>query len=152
MAAKYAETSIGYDTAFGLNEFQQPKLKSEIETLRDIVLFICYARPGQYPSLPQLGMDLQEMLYSHYDDISEADIKNQLIQNCNMLDVYITAGMLDVKKMKYNNQPSLIIYVEGTATYPTGYMSDRVGSTSKRYIGLSLDDLGSLIYNESEVN
>ena len=37
MAANYAITSIGYDTTFELNEFNEPRIRSEIETLKDVL-------------------------------------------------------------------------------------------------------------------
>lgn len=39
MSAVYAETSIGYDGTFELNEFNQPKISSEIETIKKFYFY-----------------------------------------------------------------------------------------------------------------
>ena len=58
-----ADTNIGYDCTFELNEFNEPKLSSEIETIKNTLLFILFSKPGQYPSLPQIGIDINSYLY-----------------------------------------------------------------------------------------
>ena len=70
MAANYETSSIGCDVTFELNEFNNPRIKSEIETLKDIILFILFSRPGQYPSLPQIGLNIRDYLYDFYDEIN----------------------------------------------------------------------------------
>jgi hypothetical protein len=60
------EPNIGYDTTFELNEFNEHRLRSEIELIKNTILFILFAKPGQYPSLPHIGLDIQSMLYSFY--------------------------------------------------------------------------------------
>ena len=47
--------SIGYDGTFELNEFNEPKLASEIEVVKNIILTVLFFKPGQYPSLPTIG-------------------------------------------------------------------------------------------------
>lgn len=150
MAATYAETSIGYDGTFALNEFNQPKLSSEIETVKNVLLFILFAKPGQYPSLPYIGLNLQEMLYSFYDEINETDLKNKCCEQCKMLGVYIQNNVIDFKKTIYQGKPSLMIHIEGTETYPNGYMADKVGNSTKYLIGITLNDINEMIYNTNK--
>ena len=77
--ANYAIGSIGYDTTFELNEFNEPKLRSEMETLKNVLLFVLFTKPGQYPSLPTVGLNIGSSLYEFYDEIDVDDIKTQII-------------------------------------------------------------------------
>lgn len=141
--------NIGYDTAFALNEFSKPKLRSEIELVKDVVLFILFAKPGQYPSLPTIGLDIETMLYSFYDEINEDDLKTQIIDQCEALGAYFQSGTIQLKKIKYHNEPSLLIHIEGEESYPSSYKVDGIDNVNKYLIGITFDDMKNLIYNVS---
>lgn len=140
---------IGYDTTFELNEFGQPKIQSEIELIKNIILFVLFSKPGQYPSLPHIGLDIQSQLYSFYDELDVEDLKVQLSGQCEILGAYFSQGTIDVKKTKYKNQPSLLIHIEGSETYPDGYMRDSIGTVNRYLIGITFDELNKMIYNIS---
>lgn len=141
--------SLGYDATFELNEFNQPRIRSEIEVVKNIIMFILFTKPGQYPSLPMIGLDIEGMLYSFYDEINTDKIKENLIKQCNALGYYFDAGMVAIEKMIYKNQPSLLIHVEGTETYPDGYMKDNINNSDRYLIGITFDELNKMIYSES---
>lgn len=147
MAANYAITSIGYDTTFELNEFNEPRIRSEIETLKDVLLFVLFSKPGQYPSLPMIGMDIGSNLYEFYDELNVEDLKTQIIDQCNILGSYINSGSIAIKKIKYKGKPSLIIHIEGTETFPPEYKSDQIGKSNRYMIGITYNDLDQMIYN-----
>lgn len=147
MADNYAVGSIGFDTTFELNEFNEPRIRSEIETLKDVLLFVLFAKPGQYPSLPQIGMDIGSELYEFYDEIDIDDFKSQLIEQCEMLGTYISAGSINIQKLIYKDQPSMIIDVQGSETFPAGYKHDQIGDSSRYMIGITYDELNNMIYS-----
>ena len=147
----FNEVTIGYDPCFELNEFNEPRLKSEIELTKDIVLFICLSTPGQYPSLPYIGLDLQSILYSHFDEISERDIQEKLIAQCQALNHPIKDGTVSIKKTVYKGDNSLLLHIEGTESYPNGYKRDGNSDTTAYLIGITLDELKRLIYNVNTV-
>lgn len=147
----FDSVTVGYDPCFELNEFNEPRLKSEIEMIKDIVLFVCLSSVGQYPSLPYIGLDLQSILYSHFDEISENDIKEKLISQCQALNRPIKDGTVSVKKTVYKGVNSLLIHIEGTESYPPGYKRDTNSDTTAYLIGITLDELKKLIYNVNTV-
>lgn len=147
MAANYVSAGIGYDTTFELSEFSEPRIRSEIETIKDVILFILFSKPGQYPSLPQIGLNIESMLYSFYDELDVADLKNQIIEQCNALGAYINGGSILIQKTRYKNKPSLIIHIEGSETFPSSYKSDRIDATNRYLIGITYDDINKMIYN-----
>ena len=145
--ANYATNSIGYDLSFELNEFNEPRLKSELELIKDVILYVLFAKPGQYPSLPMIGMDIARRLYSHYDELDPDELKDELIAQCKALGTYIDSGMVSIIKTKYHDQPSLLIHIEGKEKFPDGYMSDKVGNSAQYLIGITFDELDQMVYN-----
>lgn len=143
----YSENSIGYDCTFQVNEFGKPKLSSEIETLKNALLFITNSKPGQYPSIPYLGLDFENILYSFFDEIDEEEIKTKIVDQCALIGIYFSNYTIQIKKMKYQGQPALLINLSGTETYPPGYMVNRNEKQSQYLIGITLDELGKMIYN-----
>lgn len=140
---------IGYDTTFELNEFSKPRIRSEIEVVKNTIMFILFCKPGQYPSLPHIGLDIQSLLYSFYDEINTDELKSDLITQCEALGVPIKSGIVDIKKIRYKDQPSLFIHIEGDEDYPSSYMKDTSGSSNKYMIGITFDELNKMIYNVS---
>lgn len=140
---------IGYDTTFELSEFRVPRIRSEVETAKNIILFILFAKKGQYPSLPMIGMDIGSMLFSFYDEIDCDAIKNEIIEQCEALKFYFESSILGVKKAIYKNKPSLLISICGKETYPSNYMKDHI-ATNSYLIGITYDELNKLIYDIKE--
>ena len=143
----YLGTNIGYDTTFELNEFNEPRIRSEIEVVKDIILFILFAKPGQYPSLPHIGLDIQSKLYSFYDELDESDLKFKINDQCKAMGMYLNEGVVQIKKTKYKGHPSLMISIEGSEQYPSGYMRDHINNTNRYLIGITFDELNRMIYN-----
>lgn len=142
---KYNE--LGYDTTFELNDFKQPRIRSEVELIKNTILFVLFAKPGQYPSLPTIGLDIQNRLYSFYDEIKEEDLQLQIIEQCEALGVYFDKGNVAIRKTIYNKQPSLLIHIEGTESYPDDYMNDSANKSNRYLIGITYDEMKRMVYN-----
>lgn len=138
---------VGCDTTFELNEFGEPRMRSELETVKDILLFILFTKPGQYPSLPTLGYDIGSKLYSFYDDIREDDIIEDVCSQCEALRPYFNNGQIALKKDKYNDQPSMLISISGSESFPAGYRNASRNNNSRYMIGITYDDLHKMIYD-----
>lgn len=144
-----ADNKIGYDLTFELNEFNQPKLKSPIELVKNVLMFILFTKPGQYPSLPALGLNIESLLYSFYDELNTEDLKKRIIEQCRALSVYFDEGSIQLVKTKYKGQPSLMIKVAGEEKYPSGYLRDTYNKSNGYLIGISFNELNQLVYNIS---
>lgn len=141
------EFGIGYDTTFELNEFGKPRIRSELEVVKNTILFLLFCKPGQYPSLPHIGLDIQSLLYSFYDEIDTDAIKNDLITQCEALGVCIKQGIVDIKKTIYKGQPSMFIHIEGFDNVSARYVQNSGSSSNKYMIGITFDELNKMIYN-----
>lgn len=140
-------TSLGYDVTFSLDAFGKPKIRSEIELIKNTVLFVLFSKPGQYPSLPNIGLDIGSLLYSFYDEIDNNDLKSKIASQCNALGFYFDNGNIDVRKTIYRGKPSLMIHIEGNETLPSGYNSK--DNSNKYLIGITFNELDKMIYNIS---
>lgn len=147
MAANYAITSVGFDTTFELNEFNEPRIRSELEVIKDTLLFVLFSKPGQYPSLPMIGLDIGSNLYEFYDELDVDTLKSQITDQCSMLGSYINGGSVLVQKLIYKGKPSLIIHIEGTEYFPPSYKRDNIGNSTKYMIGITYNELNQAIYN-----
>lgn len=139
---------IGYDLSFEMNAFKNPRIISDLETVKNVILFILFAKPGQYPSLPNIGLDIESLLYSHYDDLDTEKLKSDIISQCGAMNYYFKTGSVDIVKMMYRKRPSLLINIEGTASYPEGYMND-ASSNNKYLIGITFDEMSKMIYSSN---
>lgn len=150
MSANYANGTIGYDLTFELNEFGQPRIRSEIETVKDVLMTVLFLKPGDYPSIPELGIGVDGFLYTEYDRINCDDLKRSIIEQCAMLHAYIENSAIQVQKLVYKGKPSLVIRVNGTERYPSSYLHDNIGVSDQYNIGITYDEMNQMIYNVRE--
>ena len=147
--ANNLNNNIGYDCTFELDDFNKPRLREEAELVKNVVLLILFMRPGQYPSIPYLGMNIRDKLYSFYDEIDETSLARELTEQCQALGTYIQQGDIIIKKMIYRDMPSLIIHVSTTSTDGSviSYTNKAQNKASEFYIGISVNELNKLLYN-----
>jgi hypothetical protein len=142
-------TKLGYDLTFELNSFGQPRIRSEIEMIKNIVLYVILSKPGQYPSLPNIGLDIESLLYSDYETLDVEELKKQIYAQCNALGTYFGDNTIQVQKTIYNNKPSLLIHIDGSDILPDNdeYLIDANAKNEIYMIGITFDDLDQLLYN-----
>jgi len=142
---------IGYDLSFEVNAFKQPRIISDLETVKNVIIFILFAKPGQYPSQPNIGVNIESLLYSHYDELDTEELKDKIISQCSAMKYYLTTGAVTIRKKMYRNKPSLLIQIEGNASYPKGYMNDSRANSSKHLIGITFNELNEMIFDSKDV-
>lgn len=131
--------SSGLDTSFSLNKFSAPKLITADELAKNIIFFILFSKPGAYPSLPMIGMNIQQYLYNFYDEIDVDLIKNKLVEQCSFLEEYFSANNITITKSIKDNKPSLDIQIN--------YSPMKDDTKLKNYhIGITYDELNQMIY------
>ncbi len=139
---------LGFDTTFELDEFARPRLRGEGELLKNTILFILFTKPGQYPSIPFVGLDIKNLLYSFYDDINSNDLAAEIRKQCVALGRYFDNGTINIRKIRYRNKPSLMIHIEAPMVITV--MEDEIPETDKFQIGITFNELNDLIYNVTE--
>jgi len=145
---RYDNSSIGLDPTFELDHFARPRFRSETEFVKNLVLHVLFSKPGQYPSLPFIGMDIETKLSSFYDEINDQALKDQVVGQCNALGVYFGNGRIDIRKVKYKDKPSMIVHIELEDELYGDPMHDN--EANKYMIGITFDEMNNMIYDISE--
>ena len=136
---KYPRTfqTLGYDVVLDYDSAYKPKVISTFEMCVNIILTLLYMKPGQYPSIPELGIDIESYLHEYSDDPNIPNtIKEKLLDQCNKLEA--TGISIDCLFDKIDDNDALVVQVTGTERLGYGSKSHRV------IIGITYDKLNKL--------
>lgn len=137
--------TINYDFTFDTDSMGRPKVLSSFQTGIDAVLTLLFMKPGQFPSIPELGIDIESYLHEYSDDPNiPIEIKNKLIDQCNKLDVMGLTINVSFDKTD-EGVDALLIEVYGNEYISYGNTSDHV------IIGISYDKLNRLYVKKVEL-
>lgn len=140
VTGKYPEgfQYLKYDVALDYDSMYKPKILSSFESGINIVLTLLFMKPGQYPSIPELGLDIESYLFKYSDDkriINE--LKTKLEDQCNIVGLVGFDIEISVQTMSDGND-ALIIIITGSETLSYG------SEGSKVVIGITYDKLQRL--------
>ena len=124
------------DPVYGVNNFNQTKVLSESETLINNILMILFGKPGFYPSIPSLGMDIEGYLYMFEDEIDASKIKAKLASQCREFLPSMQDGSMHVYTTTYKDHTMLI--------FELPILIDNV--TSMLALGVTVNDKGEMVY------
>ena len=124
---------------FGLDDFGKAKYLNETEALAHAILNLLFGKPGYFPSMPNLGINIQSILYSFWDEINVDQLKAEIVDQCQSFSEYIKTGELDVIKTYNNGQPLLLIVLptkilDGKKSLSVGVTQDKSGNVSYNYV------------------
>lgn len=142
--------TLGYDVLLDTDEMDKPKVISSFEMCINSILMLLKLKPGQYPSIPELGIDIDSYLHEYNDDKTIPNtIKSKLEDQMNVLG-YVGINIEVFTDITADGHPALVVRVSG---------SDRLTYHAKKenvVIGITYDQLGKLYsrvrylsYNES---
>ena len=73
--------TLNYDILMDVDSMYKPKVISSFEMIINSILMLLFMKPGQYPSIPELGIDIESYLHEYSDDKSiPMKIKTKLIE------------------------------------------------------------------------
>jgi len=124
------------DPVYGLNNFKKGKVLNESETLVKNILSVLLGKPGFYPSLPTLGMNIGEKLYLFEDQIDVEDVKLALASQCKDFIPYIKSGDIDVAVTTYKGRTMLLFML------PVIIQEKKVSIS----LGITLNEKGQIVY------
>lgn len=77
---------LGYDVLLDVDEFHKPKLITSFQMCINIILTLLIMKPGQYPSIPELGVDIEQYLMEYSDDETiPTKVTNAIYDQCNKI-------------------------------------------------------------------
>lgn len=130
------ETNLN-EATFGLDDFKKPNRLCDEEALARTILMILFGKPGCFPSLPEIGMNISKYFYTFADEIDPTDIKVQLAYQCSLITELIDEGTLDVQKTEYDGKMALTIIIPSLSRENNNIL----------VIGVTTNYDGSVIYN-----
>lgn len=125
------------EALFGLDNFESAKYSNETETIANSILNLLFGKPGYFPSMPELGINIQQYLYSFWDEVDTDFLKAKIISQCSTFREFVNDGTLDVIKSSYKKKPLLLIVLPLV-----------VKNTKENLaIGIRQDEHGTVSYN-----
>lgn len=99
------------DVGLGKDDFQKSLIFGETDSLVNYILNILLMRPGNLPSMPNIGINIGQYVQPHMSVDLDADlIKGLIVSNCEDLLPYLSTDDLIVITMRdeYNRDVLLI--------------------------------------------
>lgn len=124
------------DPVFGVNSYNKPKVLSPLESLVRNILMVLFGKPGFYPSIPDLGMDITKYLYMFEDEIDTGSIKDELVAQCSEFLPEVESGTFDVTLTHQNGRIVLLFKLPVI-------IDDRMSSV---VLGVTTNSKGELVY------
>lgn len=105
--------AVFQEPAFGLDKFRKPLVYEDWEVVAQSIIIVLFGRPGFYPSIPQLGIHIQDYLNERLDKIDTDQLKGQLAYQLNIVsDLILTDEIKIMKKVLVGYKiPALIILI-----------------------------------------
>lgn len=128
---------MAVDPQFGANVYNRAKVLNESQTIVNNILTLLFGKPGFYPSIPTLGMNISQYLYSFEDDFDVDFLKSQLALQCKDFIEQIRDGSFDIVKSTYNGQPLLIFVIPTIIT----------NTKTNLLLGVTVNEKGEFKFN-----
>ena len=100
-----------YEVGFGLDNFQKAKILNAKESVVQMILNMFMMRPGNMPSMPHLGINIQSYLYRQDGDVDLEGLRTKIFSNCTDLLSFLTFGDIKVFFAPYNGQSVLVTVI-----------------------------------------
>lgn len=137
--------TLGYDVLLDTDSMYKPKVISSFEMCVNSILTLLVMKPGQYPSIPELGIDIEQYLHEYSDDPNiPQQVKVKLEDQLNRL-TYVGIQVDCFFDKTSDGFDALVVQVTGDekATY---------GLEKKRaIIGITYDQLNRLYVRKAFV-
>lgn len=128
---------MSVNPTFFVNDYDRVAIQTEKQTIVNDILMILYGKPGFFPSIPSLGMDIRQYLYEPEDEIDTNQLKEVLRTQCNDFGTYIDDESLDVVKTTYQGETLLIFILPNIDD-----TQDRLSA-----LGVTINSKKELVYN-----
>ena len=99
------------DVGYGLDDFQRMKVYSESESIARYILTILLTRPGNYPGLPHIGLNVKQLLYDDLNEFNATSLKERIYDQCSALLPHIVGDDVYAGLIEYNGTTFLLIRV-----------------------------------------
>lgn len=127
---------------FGLDNFKQPKVLSKKDSVVQIILSMFFLRPGNYPSMPHIGINISKYLYATEGEIDPEELKQDIFNQCSELMEEISIGDVQVAVVDINGTGTLVVVLP-----LTGDFDDEGVETNVLTLGFQQSLQGNVLFN-----
>lgn len=103
--------AVYYEPAFGLDKFRKPLVYEDWEALAKAILMILFGKKGFYPSIPELGMHIQDYTYHKFEDIDTDYLRAQLAYQLNVVSSLLASDELKFVKTRLADSDDGVLLV-----------------------------------------
>ena len=129
---------LGYDVLLDTDSMYKPKVISSFEMVVNSVLTLLMMKPGQYPSIPELGLDIESYLFEYSDDKTVLQtLQARLRDQMNRVDI-MGVDVSFYSDKTNDGKPALIVRITGDEYITKGSESNSV------IIGITYSKLNEL--------
>ena len=125
------------DPTFEVDDYNRGKILNESQTIAYNILTLLFAKPGFYPSIPSLGIDITSYFYRFSDEDIVNEIKAKLVSQCSDFLPSVESEELYIEKTDYKGQPMLVFVI------PTIILDKR----NELVLGITVADTGQMQFN-----
>ena len=92
-----------------------------------LILNLIFLRPGTYPSIPNMGVGLQDYEYEYIDDVKD-NIRNKIEEQVNLFLPDVPLASVEVTSVEYEGKTILLIVIslEDNGQIVTGAVASEV--------------------------
>ena len=130
--------TLGYDVLFDTDELNKPNVISTFQMCVNSILMLLKMKPGQFPSIPELGIDIDQYLHEYSDDKTIPNtIRSKLEEQLNVIG-YVGLTVDVFNDITEEGVPALVVRISGSErlTY-----HENVPTV---VIGITYDQLGKM--------
>ena len=125
-----------YEPVLELDDFKKPKVLKGWEGVVFSVITVLFGKPGFYPSIPELGLNIQRYRNTLTDAIDPDELKAALVYQCSKIGSELENNGLEIYKSHQGTRDFIVISIP--------YITDK--ANNRLIIGLAGDDDG-VTYN-----
>ena len=96
---------------FGLDTFGKQAMMNNADTIAQMLINLFLMRPGQLPSLPHIGINIRQYMYSLENEIDVSLIKNQISTQCPDLMQYLDLQSMQLIMVPYKTDTILYVFI-----------------------------------------
>lgn len=121
------------EVVLGINSFDKPEELTDVKAWSQLMLNLIFLKPGSYPSIPEMGVGIENYQYDFMDDtISELSAKIITQQQTYLPDIPLST--VNVQKIEQNGQPILIVQLFFTTNSGAASSAIAINSTSRNFL------------------
>ncbi len=124
---------------FGVDNFQKPKVLSIKDSIAQLIMNMFLMRPGNMPSLPNVGVDIRKYLYKTENQLDLSELKKKIFDDCSQLLSFVSIGDIQTVIIQHEGQDLLLIHIpligldDGDESLIMGFQQEQNGSLRIKY-------------------